>query len=219
VLDLKMLVTNPATGEARRHERVVEMKLPGGVSSGETSAWYSLTQPFELAPGSYQARIAVRDRNTGRVGSVTHDFEVPARSGMTLSSLIITDTIEKPAAGLEGPPKPVLIVRRLLNAGATLYYQFAVFDAGQAANGERRVKAGHVVRRADGTVVKELKPTPLAPGPTGMSRFAGISLGGVPAGEYELVVTVTDEIRGQTLTVTEPFAVAEAQRVGVRFPR
>jgi hypothetical protein len=25
-------------------------------------------------------------------------------------------------------------------------------------------------------------------------------------------VTVTDEIRGQTLTVTEPFAVAQAQR-------
>ena len=60
---------------------------------------------------------------------------------------------------------------------------------------------------------KGKKPTPLAPGPTGMSRFAGISLGGVPAGEYELVVTVTDEIRGQTLAVTEPFAVAEAQRV------
>jgi VWFA-related protein len=213
VLDLKMLVTNPVTGEARRYERVVEMKLPGGVSDLETSAWYPLTQPFELAPGNYQARIAVRDRNTGRVGSVTHDFEVPARSGMTLSSLIITDTIEKPAEGLEGPPKPVLIVRRLLNAGATLYYQFAVFDAGQAVNGERRVKAGHVVRRADGTVVKELKPTPLSPGPTGMSRFAGISLGGVPAGEYELVVTVTDEIRGQTVTVREPFAVAEAQRV------
>ena len=165
VLDLKMLVTNPATGEARRYERVVEMKLPGGVSDVETSAWYPLTQPFELRPGSYQARIAVRDRNTGRVGSVTHDFEVPARSGMTLSSLIITDTIEKPAEGLAGPPKPVLIVRRLLNAGATLYYQFAVFDAGQAANGERRVKAGHVVRRADGTVVKELQPTPLAPWP------------------------------------------------------
>ena len=105
VLDLKMLVTNPATGEARRYERVVEMKLPGGVSDVETSAWYPLTQPFELRPGSYQARIAVRDRNTGRVGSVTHDFEVPARSGMTLSSLIITDTIEKPADGPGGSAK------------------------------------------------------------------------------------------------------------------
>ena len=62
VLDLKVLVTNPATGETRRYERVVEMKLPGGVPDVETSAWYPLSQPFELAPGSYQARIAVRDR-------------------------------------------------------------------------------------------------------------------------------------------------------------
>jgi CBS domain containing-hemolysin-like protein len=32
-------------------------------------------------------------------------------------------------------------------------------------------------------------------------------------GEYELVVTVTDEIRGQTVTLTEPFAIAEPRRV------
>ena len=53
---------------------------------------------------------------------------------MSLSSLIVTDTIETPAQGSEGPPKPVLIVRRLLTAGATLYYQFSVFDAGPHAD-------------------------------------------------------------------------------------
>ena len=131
---------------------------------------------------------------------------------MTLSSLIVSDTIEKPADG-SGPPKAVLMVRRLLNAGATLYYQFVVFDAGRTAGGETRVRAGHVVRRADGGVVKELKPTPLVPGPNGMSRFAGISLAGLPAGDYDLVVTVIDEVRGETVTVDEAFAIAEPQRV------
>jgi VWFA-related protein len=213
LLDLKVLVTNPITGESKRHDRVVEMRLPHGASPAETSAWYPLTQSFELPPGQYHARIAVRDRNTGHVGSVTHDFEVPERKGMTLSSLIVTDSIEKPADGLSATPKPVLIVRRLLNAGATLYYQFMVFDAGRTASGDTQVKAGHVVCRADGSIVKELQPTPLRPGPTGMSRFAGISLGGVPAGEYELIVTVTDEVLGQTVTVHEPFAIAEPQRV------
>ena len=110
-------------------------------------------------------------------------------------------------------PKAVLMVRRLLNAGATLYYQFAVFDAGRASSGDTRVNAGHVVRRSDGTVVKELKPTPLVPGQNGMSRFAGISLAGLPAGDYDLVVTVVDEVRGETVTVNEAFAIAEAQRV------
>jgi len=212
VLDLRVLVTNPATGETKRFERAVEMTLQGGAPQAETSAWYPVSEAFDLAPGTYQARVAVRDRNSGRIGAVTHDFEVPVRKGMTLSSLIVTDTIEKPADG-SGPPKAVLMVRRLVNAGTTLYYQFGVFDAGRTATGETRVKAGHVVRRADGTVVKELKATALVPGPSGMSRFAGISLAGLPAGEYDLAVTVVDEVRGETVTVNEPFAITEPQRV------
>jgi len=211
VLDLRVLVTDLGAGEAKRYERAVEMNLQSRVPRLETSAWYPLSQPFELAPGRYQARVAVRDRNTGRLGSVTHDFDVPVRKGMTLSSLIVTDTVEMPGPGSEGPPKPVLIVRRLLTAGATLYYQYSVFDAGRSSNGETRVKAGHVVRRSDGTIVKELKPTPLVAMSGGMSRFAGISLAGMPAGDYELIVNVVDEVRGETVTVHEPFALADAQ--------
>jgi VWFA-related protein len=212
VLDVRALVTNPATGETKRFERTVEMTLPGGAPKVETSAWYPISESVDLAPGTYQARVAVRDRNSGRIGAVTHDFDVPVRKGMTLSSLIVTDTIEKPAEG-SGPPKAVLMVRRLLNAGTTLYYQFAVFDPGRAASGETRVRAGHIVQRVDGTIVKELKPTPLVPGQSGMSRFAGVSLAGLPAGEYDLVVTVIDDVRGETVTVKEAFAIAEPQRV------
>jgi VWFA-related protein len=212
LLDLRVLVTDPRTGETKRHERTVEMKLQGRAQASEVSAWYPVSEAFDLAPGSYQARVAARDRNSGRVGTVTHDFEVLPREGMTISSLVVSDTIEKAADG-SGPPKAVLMVRRLLNPGATLYYQFMVFGAGRTTAGETRVSAGHVVRRADGGVVKELKPTPLVPGATGISRFAGISLAGLPAGDYNLVVTVLDELRGETLTVDEAFSIAEPQRV------
>jgi VWFA-related protein len=212
VLDLRLLVTSLATGETSRHERAVEIALDGHVPRLETSAWYPLSQPFDLAPGHYQARIAVQDRNSGRVGSLTHDFEVPSRKGTTISSVILTDTIVTPAEGTDGAPKPVLMVRRLLTQGATLYYQFMVFDAGRTANGETRVEAGHSVRRRDGAVFKELTPRALVPGPTGMSRFAGVSLLGAPPGEYELVVIVIDQVRGETLTVREPFAIAESER-------
>lgn len=212
VLDLRVRVTGLSTGETSRYERAVEMALDGQVPRMETSAWYPLSQPFDLAPGQYQARIAVRDRNSGRVGSLTHGFEVPTRVGTTISSVILTDTIVTPAPGADGPPKPVLMVRRLLNPGATLYYQFMVFDAGRGANGETRVKAGHAVRRRDGAVVRELAPTALVPGPAGMSRFAGVSLLGAPPGEYELVITVLDQIRGETISVREPFAIAEPER-------
>jgi VWFA-related protein len=211
VLDLRLLVTDLADGETKRYERTVEMNLESRVPTLETSAWYPLAEPFELVPGRYQARLVVRDRNSGRLGSVTHDFEVPLRKGLSLSSIIVTDTVEMPAPGSGEAPKPVLIVRRLLTAGATLYYQYSVFDAGRTPSGETRVRAGHVVRRADGTVVKEMKPTPLLSASGGLSRFAGVSLAGMPAGDYELTVNVTDEVSGETVTVHEPFALAEPQ--------
>ena len=138
-----------------------------------------MSQPFDLAPGRYQARIAMRDRNSGRVGAVTHDFAVPPRNGLTLSSLIVTDTIEPQVQAMLGPPRAVLIVRRLFPRGATLYYQFSVFDAGRTDDGQTRVTAGHVMRRADGTIVKVLAPTALAPGEHGISRFARVSLAGI----------------------------------------
>ena len=105
MLDLRLLVTDLAAGETKRYERTVEMNLQSRVPRLETSAWYPLSQPFELLPGRYQARLVVRDRNSGRLGSLTHDFDVPVRKGMTLSSLIVTDTVEMPAQGSEGPPE------------------------------------------------------------------------------------------------------------------
>jgi hypothetical protein len=33
----------------------------------------------------------------------------------------------------------------------------------------------------------------------------------MPPGDYELIVNVTDEVRGETVTVHEPFALADAQ--------
>jgi VWFA-related protein len=209
VFDVRMLVTNPASGETKRYERAVEMTLQSRPPQTETTAWYPVSQPFDLVPGRYQARIAMRDRNSGRVGAVTHDFVVPTRNGLTLSTLIVTDTIEPQVKAILGPPRAVLIVRRLFPRGATLYYQFSVFDAGRTADGQTRVTAGHVLRRADGTIVKALSPTALAPGEHGLSRFAGVSLVGFPPGEYELVVDVKDGVRGDTVTAVERFAIAE----------
>lgn len=207
VLDAHLLVTDAATGEAKRSERSIEMKLQTGVPAAETSAWYPVSDAFRLKPGRYQARVAVRDRNSGRIGAVTHEFEVPRQEGIRLSSVIVTDTVEEPTLFSTAPPRPVLIVRRLLTG--TLCYQFSVYDAARTTGDETRVTAGHIVRRADGTLVKELKPTPLVPGSGGMSRFARVSLAGMPPGDYELVITVSDALAGETVTVIEPFAIAQ----------
>ena len=52
------------------------MTFPETTRFGPES-WHPLSQEFHLRPGRYQARVAIRDADSGRIGSVTHDFEVP----------------------------------------------------------------------------------------------------------------------------------------------
>lgn len=207
VLDLRMLTTELGTNATERYERQVEMTFPPAARFGPES-WHALGQEFRLRPGRYQARIAVRDGNSGKIGAVTHDFEVARPAGLRLTTPILTDTIEAPSFGASAPPKPVLIVRRQFPAGTTLYYQYAVLGASKDAAGATKVVGAHALHGPDGRVVKQLEPRPLTPAPDGaLSRLAGLSLTGLPAGDYELVLRVTDQIRGETIETREPLAI------------
>jgi len=206
VLDLRMLTTELGTNATERYERKVEMSFPEGQRFGPES-WHPMSQEFHLKPGRYQARIAVRDTNSGRIGSVTHDFDVPQLKGLRLTTPILTDAIEAPSFGSQAPPKPVLIARRAFPAGATLYYQFSVLGAGKDAAGATRVVGSHQLIGPGGAVVKQLDPRPVAGGGSTPSRFASVGLGGLPAGDYDLVLKVTDQISGQSVERREPLAI------------
>jgi hypothetical protein len=185
------------------------MSFPDATKLGSES-WHPLAQEFHLKPGRYQARVAIRDANSGRIGSVTHDFEVPPLTGLRLTTPILTDAIEAPSFGSQAPPKPVLIARRTFPAGATLYYQFSVLGAGKDAAGVPRVLGSHQLLGPDGTVVKQLAPSVIAASGGTPSRFAGLGLAGLPPGDYELVLKVTDELGGQTIERREPLAIVPA---------
>ncbi len=209
VLDLRMLTTELGTNTTERYERKVEMSFPEATAFGPES-WHPLSQDFHLKPGRYQARIAVRDANSGRIGSVTHDFEVPPLTGFRLTTPILTDAIEAPSFGSQAPPRPVLIARRTFPAGATLYYQFSVLGAGKDASGAPRVLGSHQLIGPGGAIVKQLAPGLIAAGGGTPSRFAGLGLAGLPPGDYELVLKVTDQVGGQTIERREPLAILPA---------
>ena len=206
VLDLRVLTTELGTNTTERYERKVEMSFPEGTRFGPDS-WHPLSQEFNLKPGRYQARVAVRDVSSGRMGSVTHDFVVPPLKGLRLTTPILTDAIEAPSFGSQSPPKPVLIARRAFPAGATLYYQFSVLGAGKDAAGATRVVGSHQLIGPGGAVVKQLEPRPVAGGGSTPSRFASVGLAGLPAGDYDLVLKVTDQITGQSVERREPLAI------------
>jgi hypothetical protein len=206
-------VQHRETGEVVSDEQKIEMALLPETRESLARTGYLFTRELTLPKGGYQARIVVRDLASGRIGSVIHDFEVPDPASFRLTSPILADTLESRPDGDSRPPRPVLQVRRSFAPGSRLYAQYSVLGAAKGeATRMPKVSGGYEIRRADGSVLKAAAPTLISPTSLGaLLRLHGISLAGVPAGDYELVLRVRDEIAGRTAEVSEPFQVEEAQ--------
>jgi VWFA-related protein len=211
-LEFLLVVAHRESGEFFQYNQKVEMRLQPSTRDRLAKTWYSVIRDFELAPGGYQAKIVVRDKNTGRVGTVIHEFEVPDPAAFRTSSLLLSDTLE---GGSENAaiPKPAFIARRDFPQGATVYGQFSVFGADkEKGTGMPKVSAGWEVRAQDGTVKQRVAPTVINPTSLGkLTRLVGTKLEGFDPGAYEFILTLKDEISGQNLELKEPFQVVAGE--------
>jgi hypothetical protein len=216
-LDTLMVVAYRDSGEFQRNDQRVDLqRRAGAVASGP--AWYSMMREFDLSPGGYQARLVVRDGTSRRIGSVAFEFEVPSLDTLRVSTPILTDTVQQPPG--QAAPSPVLLARRTFAAGGSLYCRFDVFGmAKDKVRGMPRVRSGHVLRRVGGAVISRSEPTWIEPTSLGaLARLLQIPLEGVDPGDYELVLSVRDEIAGGASEVIEPFRVAGATVVSAAPP-
>jgi VWFA-related protein len=195
------------TGEYYRYDQKVEMALLPATQEKLRRTWYPVSREFSLPPGGYQVKVVVRDMNGGRVGSVIHDFEVPATGAFRVSTPILAESVEKADGG--PAPKPVIQLRRSFAPGSVLYCQFAVYGASKEPGGRMpRVTSGYEIRRADGSLLKRADPTLIRPTSLGaLLRLHGISLATATPGAYDLVLSVRDEVTGKSLELREPFLV------------
>jgi VWFA-related protein len=205
-LETLVVVSHRESGEHFRHDRKLELKLLPGALGSMGRDWYALAQDLDLAPGRHQARIVVRDKNSGHVGSLTHSFEVGAPGAFRISTPVLGDTLHQSEGG---GPHPVMVLRRTFRGDGVLYCEYQVYGAGREnGSGPPRVSAGFEVRRADGTAVMRVKPTPMRPTSLGkLSRIVVAPLRGAPPGDYQLVLQLRDEVVGQALEAHEPFSV------------
>ena len=193
------------TGEVARRERFVDLDLRPEVRAQMASTWVPVIHGYELPPGRYQATLAVRDRRSGRVGSVRYDLEVPRLPGLRVTTPILTDALQRGAEG--AAPIPLPIARRAFAPGTRLVCAFAVEGArrGGAAGGPR-VLITYEVRRRDGTVVTRAWPTPLPLDDTGaLSGRFSLTLN--RPGEYEMHIRARDELSGEQAVAVQAFVV------------
>jgi hypothetical protein len=210
VLDVLLVVAPRERGHHYRDDQKVELALLPETRERLQRTGYSHVREFELPAGGYQAKAVVRERNGRRLGTVSHEFEVSSLERLRISTPILTDTLQPPDA--HGALAPVLVARRTFRTGAALYCQFDVYGAAKdKGTGRPRVRAGYELRRADGTVERRGEPTAIEPTSLGfLSRMLAMGLAGVTAGDYELVLTVRDEVAGRVEEAREPFVLVTA---------
>jgi VWFA-related protein len=213
-LDVLVLVGPAGGGELIRKHVTAGLSLrPEGRKELETSG-FPVLRELELAPGAAQARVVVRDRNSGRIGSVAHRFEVPDLSGLRASSVVLTDRLDPKPDWTMSEFEPRIVAHRVFPTGTVLFVHYDVYGAAiDPGTGRSRVRTGLEVRRRDGTALGRGGPVALTPSSDGrLSRTSDVRLAGTGPGDYEMVLSVTDDVTGQTLLVREEFALVDPGR-------
>jgi VWFA-related protein len=206
-LELLLIVAREDTGEFSRFDQQFDMNLRPETKVRYERSGFPIAREVRLAPGRYQAKIVVRDHNSGRVGSLTHAFVVPDLAGLRVSSLLLTDRLRDETKG--APPVPEATARRQFAAAGTLNCRFEVYGAGMdTATGRSKVTAGFSIRRSDGRFLAATAESPLAGAADGtLARTLGVPLEGAPPGRYEIIVVVTDLVAGRSAEAREAFEI------------
>ena len=218
-LEFLLVVAHRETGEFNRYDQKIDMNLRPETRERYTKSWFPIQRDFELLPGAYQAKIVVRDKNSSKVGTVIHDFEVPDLASWRISTPVLTDTTQPVQPGQEkAPPKLVLLARRNFETGSRLFCQFDVYNPTKdKATGMPRVTAGYTIRRkSDGMVFLKVAPTMIQPTSLGrLSRMVGPPLEGADPGEYEFELNLKDELSGKIMDFKEDITVLPKRTAAV----
>ena len=209
-LHLLLAIAHRGSSEVQREDKEVEIVLRPGSPAQSSAAWYAFNREFQLAKGWYQAKLVARDAHDRKLGTVTHEFEVPDLEGWRVSTPVLSDRLQQ--QGADSVPTPLLVAHRQFASGSPLFCQFDVYGATKGmVTGIPQVSAGYALVRADGTTVFQAEPTAIRPTSLGyLSRLWAMGLAGVEPGGYELLITVRDEISGREQVLREPLTVTAA---------
>ena len=142
----------------------------------------------------------VLDENSRRVGSVSHEFEVPELGGWRVSSPVLSDVLDDGAEG--GMPQPLPLARRTFFPSGPLYCFFSVYGATDVAG-------GFSLQTASGREVFGGPTAPIRPDQNGrLLRLMGLPLDDLNPGDYTLVLRFEDRGTGTLYERREPFRIA-----------
>jgi len=173
---------------------------------------FRILNSIDLPPGRYQLRVAAREGNTSRAGSVVYDLDVPdfSKEKLSISDLALTSA----TSGLIPTARPKDPLAKMLPGPMTTFRDFVQGDElALFAEIYDNTKQPHKVdleaslRSEGGQAVfqtrEERDSSELAGGPGGYGFMARVPLKGVAPGLYVLRVSGNARIDDQQEVVRE----------------
>ncbi len=157
------------------------------------------TRSLAVKPGIYQLRVFVREPSSGNIGTANNLVDIPDMKSDRLSlSSIFTDTrlTDKPEAAGTG----ATLSQRRFKTHSQFAYQIAIYNA-KTEGGDNKPQLEirtRVLRGGKAVYTSERKPVQILDGSLAPARILTggvIQLGGLPADDYTLEVTVIDRLR------------------------
>ena len=204
-VDLTLVGMSRDQGKTFPLDERVRIDLDAKAAGGRMT----LSRELRLPSGVAQVRALVRDVASGLAGTATKRLEVPALDGPFLATPIVTDRMIVPKGGAA---RLLPVAHRRFRPQGYLYCSYEVFGMTNArGEAPTHVTGGYRLRAADGRIVREATPTPIAVGLGGkVVRLFAFPLGGLDPGAYELVVDVLDEASGRSLQSREPLILGRS---------
>ena len=173
---------------------------------------FRILNSIDLPPGRYQLRVAARESNTKRAGSVVYDLDVPdfSKEKLSISGVALTSA----TSGLIPTARPKDPLAKMLPGPMTTYRDFVqgdelalfaeIYDNTKQAH---KVDLEASLRSEGGQAVfqtrEERDSSELAGGPGGYGFMARVPLKDVPPGLYVLRVSGKARIDDQPEVVRE----------------
>lgn len=210
-LSRRIVVFDRQMREAARDDKLL---TPPDVGRNVPSAQAIDLVRLRLAPGDYTLAISLEDTRAKKTGIYEYNFPVLdyLRGAREASDLLLAREIVRDTAaskfqkgGYRIIPQP----SRSFAAGGSLYLYYEVYNLKPGDDGRCRAEVryylvSHKNKTAWGTAAMEL----ITDRPR-LEQATSLSLGGLPEGEYNAVVTARDLATGRERTLTAPFAITK----------
>jgi hypothetical protein len=125
-LEVMSMATDQKGKTTFSDRNTVNLNMKPDSANRVKASGFRVIQSIDLAPGRYQLRVAVRESNTRKAGSVTFDLEVPdfAKLPLSMSSLALTSAM----SGIAPTVRPKDPLEKLLPGPLSSYREFPTQD-------------------------------------------------------------------------------------------